>query len=174
MSRTLNTHAERVFVSIGSNVRPEIHLPEAVRRLASIGRLRGVSRVYRSTAVGPVGPVAQPDYLNAAGCLDTALSPQTVRRRLRDLEHDLGRHRGLDKFAPRTVDLDLCLYGDLVLCSGELTLPHPDVILRPYVAVPIAELAPDLCHPLTGERLADIARRLGGQASLTLRPDVDF
>jgi 2-amino-4-hydroxy-6-hydroxymethyldihydropteridine diphosphokinase len=77
-----------------------------------------------------------------------------------------------DKYAPRTIDLDLCLLGDTVLNTPELTLPDPDLLSRPHLAVTMAELAPGFIHPLTQEPLRAIADRLRSGAELVARPDV--
>ncbi len=161
--------SEHAFISIGSNLEPERYLPLAVRGLRRIGRLVGISGVHQSPAVGSQ---RGPDFLNAAVRVETEASPLDVRQRLRDIEVDLGREREEDKFAPRTIDLDLCLYGSLVLSSPQVTLPHPELIEQAYVAVPMAQLAPDLPHPITGETLRSLANRLALQVELVERSDV--
>ncbi|MGB9625212.1 MAG: 2-amino-4-hydroxy-6-hydroxymethyldihydropteridine diphosphokinase [Phycisphaerae bacterium] len=161
--------AEKALVAAGSNIDPIRYLPAAVARLAELGRIAAVSRVYQNPAVGPG---QQPDYLNAAVLLETDLTPHDIRRRLRAIEASLGRVRGEDRYAARTIDLDLCLYGAVVVETPELTLPCPDVLQRGYLAVTLAEVAPDFPHPLTGEPLRAIAERLRPAAPLTPRPDV--
>ena len=76
------------------------------------------------------------------------------------------------KYAPRTIDLDLCLLGDLILDTPLLTLPDPDLLTQPHLAIPLAELAPDFPHPITGEPLCEIADRLRPGAQLTSLPDI--
>jgi len=161
--------SERAFISLGSNVEPELHLPLAVSALSELGRLAAVSAAYQNPAVGPT---AQPDFLNAAVLLDTELSPQALRRDLRRLESRLGRRRTADRFAPRTIDLDLVLYGSKVIDESGLHVPDPDLLVRAYLAVSVAELAPDFRHPITGERLAAIASRLAASSRLTLHSEV--
>lgn len=160
---------ERVVISLGSNIEPERYLPQAVGALLELGRLVAVSAAYLNPAIGPN---AQPDFLNAAALLVTELSPQDLRRELRRLESRLGRRRTADKFAPRTIDLDLVLYGSKVLEESGLHLPDPDLLVRAHLAVSVAELAPDLRHPITGERLAAIAARLSSSAGLVLQSRV--
>lgn len=160
---------EQAFISLGSNIEPERYLPQAVGALRQLGQLQAVSAAYQNPAVGAT---AQPDFLNAAVLLDTMLSPQALRRELRRLESRLGRRRTADKFAPRTIDLDLVLYGSKVIEEAGLHIPDPDLLVRAHLAVLVAELAPDFRHPITGERLAAIASRLAGSARMTLHPAV--
>ncbi len=160
---------EPAFVSLGSNIEPERNLLLAVARLAEIGRLQAVSAVYQTPAIGPR---PAPDFLNAAVLIGTNLPPEEIRLRLRRIESDLGRVRSNDRYAPRTIDLDLCLLGNRVVETPELRVPDPDILTRPYLAVTLAELAPDFVHPETDETLAAIAERLRTGANLIARPDV--
>jgi 2-amino-4-hydroxy-6-hydroxymethyldihydropteridine diphosphokinase len=161
--------SEKAFISLGSNIDPERNLPLAMRNLEAIGEIRAVSAVYQNPSVGPT---PQPDFLNAAVLIATDLEPLEIRAILREIEAAMGRVRSEDKYAPREIDLDLCLLGAWVFESPGLTLPDPDLLLRPHLIVPMAELAPDFRHPLTGERLFAIAERLKTNADLTPRPDV--
>jgi 2-amino-4-hydroxy-6-hydroxymethyldihydropteridine diphosphokinase len=168
------------FISLGSNIDPEENLPRAVRRLRELGELRAVSDVVQNPAVGPV---PQADFLNAAILIETDLSALRIRERLREFEADLGRERvehlegyppEAAKYAPRTIDLDLCLLGNLIIDTPPLTLPDPDLLTRPHLAIPLAELVPDFPHPVTGEPLCEIADRLRPGAELTPRPDISI
>ena len=161
--------AELLFVTLGSNIEPERHLPTAVRRLAEVGRLRAVSNVYQNPAVGPR---PQPDFLNAAVMLETDLTLPEIRSRLRRIENDLGRVRTSDRYAPRTIDLDVSLLGDRVVEEGDTHVPDPDILRRAYLAVTLAELEPRFQHPVTQQTLAAIANQLRPLASLTSRKDV--
>ncbi len=160
---------ERAFIAIGSNIVPERNLPLAVKHLSTIGDVVAVSHVYQNPAVGLL---PQPDFLNAAVLVETELAPLEVRRRLRAIEGELGRVRQRDAHAARTIDLDLCLYGSLVLSVPELTLPDAGITERAFLAVPLAELAPGFLHPVVGASLADLAARLRGDAALVRRSDV--
>jgi len=128
-----------------------------------------VSTVYASPAVGPMG---RPDFLNAAALIETTLDPETVRDRLRQIEADLGRIRQADRYAPRTIDLDLVLFDDRLVNTPPMRIPDPDLLERSYLAVTISELDPEFAHPETGEPLAAIAARLGGAAGLEARRDI--
>ena len=129
-----------------------------------------VSRAFQSAAAGPAG---QPDFVNAAVLLETELTPEMLRARLRHVEAELGRVRA-DRYAPRPIDLDLVLYDRVVMDTANLTLPDPDLLVQPYLAATVAELDPSALHPVTREPLADVAARLGGTARLTPRPDIDL
>jgi 2-amino-4-hydroxy-6-hydroxymethyldihydropteridine diphosphokinase len=157
------------FISIGSNIDPERHLPLAIRCLREIGAVIAVSMVYQNPAIGMT---PQPDFLNAAALVETELPPLTIRDHLRRIEADSGRVRSEDKFAPRTLDLDLGMLGSVVHQDDLLTIPDPDILTHAHLAIPFAELAPDHPHPLTGEILQAIAERLGSSAVMKPRPDV--
>ena len=139
--------------------------------MPGLGGVLGVSRAYQSPAAGPAG---QPDFVNAAVLLETDLAPELLRTRLRRVEAELGRRRTADRFAPRPIDLDTVLYDDLVVETPEYTLPDPELLHRPYLAAIVAELDPAALHPVTKERLRDLAARLGGAAGLVERADIDL
>lgn len=161
----------RVFVALGSNIDSERNVREAVRRLAARCRLLAVSPVYETT---PVGKTDQPNFLNAAALIETGLSAGALKAQvLQPIEQELGRVRTADKNAPRTIDLDIALFGDQVLELGTRHLPDPDGLRYPHIAQPLADLAPDMRHPETGQTLAEIARSLPG-VGLRLRPDVNL
>jgi 2-amino-4-hydroxy-6-hydroxymethyldihydropteridine diphosphokinase len=160
---------ELAFISLGSNIDPELHLPEAVDRLGSIGRVLGVSSAYRNPAVGSV---PQPDFVNAAVLVETSLSPVEIRAQLRSIENDLGRIRQADKYAPRTIDLDLCYLGEMDMTVEGWALPDPGADQLAHLAIPFAELMPGFRHPRTGETLEAIAERLSLGAQLKADPSI--
>lgn len=159
----------RAFIELGSNIEPERHLPRAAAALTRIGRVVDVSQVYRTE---PYGPPGQPSFLNAAVELQTDLGPHALRRALRGLEADLGRERGDGRYSPRTIDLDLCLYDQLVIEDEELHLPDPHLLKRAYLARSLADLAPELRHPVTGETMSELAARLESAGNFDSRPQV--
>src|SRR5215471_16190305 len=134
----------RVFVSVGSNVDPETNVKRAIHLLQPELGVRAISTFYRTPALKRP---ADPPFVNGVIEVGDALGPLEAKKRLRQIEQTLGRERTADRFAPRTVDLDLIIYGDEVMSSGELTLPHPDIMERPFVAIPLLELAADLVLP---------------------------
>lgn len=154
---------KRVFVSLGSNIEKEQNLPEAIRLLAERCQLVAASKVYETT---PVGYDDQPSFLNAAVLIETDLDAATFKHQvLAHIERELNRVRTADKFAPRTIDADIILYDDDVLdLDADHHIPDPDLMRFAHVAVPIADLDPDMCHPESGERLGQIAQRLRNQA----------
>ena len=166
-----------VLITLGSNIAPEQNLRRAVRMLKQNYRLewRAVSPVYESAPVDAAGGIAtdQPLFLNAAALVETDFyQPYRFKFEvLRFLERCLGRVRTADKFTPRPIDLDLALFGEQVLDQPGLCVPDPDILTRAHVALPLADLAPDLVHPITGQTLAEIAAPLRANTTLKLRPD---
>ena len=143
------------YVGLGSNLDdPATQIRRAIDRLAEVGdtEVVAVSSMYRSA---PFGPVEQPDFLNAVAHLRCRLSATELLRRLLQLERAQGRVRG-ERWGPRTIDLDLLVFGDEVFEKSELTLPHPGIAARNFVLLPLQEIAPDLVIPGLG-RVADIA-----------------
>jgi len=144
--------AERVFVGLGANL-GDTHgtLAAAVQALGDLPAtaLTAVSSFYRSAPVDAIGP----DYLNAVAELETRLEPLDLLHALQAIEQAHGRHRPY-RHAPRTLDLDLLLYGQRVLDQPGLKLPHPRLHQRAFVLEPLAQLAPGLVHPQLGP-LAD-------------------
>jgi len=159
------------FLSLGANIDPEKNLPAAVRELSRHGRVAAVSRVWQSPAAGRSG---QPDFLNAALLLETSLSaPELKEKVIAAIETRLGRVRSGDKFAPRPIDIDIMLFNCDILRLGSRAIPDPEVLERPFVAIPLAEIAPHYRHPETGETLAAIAARFDPSAcGMSRRDDV--
>jgi 2-amino-4-hydroxy-6-hydroxymethyldihydropteridine diphosphokinase len=137
------------FVGIGSNLGDrEGHLRQALDLLAAEESIEVVA-VSSLRETEPVGPVEQGPFLNGAVQMATELPPRELLERLLDVEQRLGRVR-LERFGPRTIDLDLLVYGDEVVDEPGLTLPHPRLHERRFALEPLAELAPDLTVPGRG------------------------
>ena len=148
----------RAFVSVGSNIDPAANTEQALRLLGRETRIMNISTVYQTEAEGRP---EQPRYYNCVAEIDTTLPPRDLKLYvLRKIEEKLGRKRNGDKFAARTIDLDLILYDELVLTTVDLTLPDPDITRRPFLAVPLEELAPELMMPGTGVPVGEIAASL--------------
>lgn len=161
---------QRVVIALGSNIDPEFNLPRAVEAIAESTRVLRISTVWQSA---PVGFSEQPDFCNAAILVETGLTPHDLKRELLRIEAALGRVRDpRNKNGPRSIDLDIALFGDDVIEDGMLTIPDPEIPSRPFLAVPIAELVPLMPHPVTGKLLAVVARASGGYASLRPRRDI--
>lgn len=139
----------KVFLGLGSNVLPEANLRLAKSELDRRFHLVAVSAVYRNAAVGFEGN----DFLNAVACIETDASPGNVCLQLEEI-HDLaGRSRGEHSFVSRSLDIDLLLYGNEI--DNEHKVPRDDILEYAFVLRPLAELAPDLAHPVTGRTMAD-------------------
>lgn len=161
----------RAFLSLGSNLEPETHLPAAVDALGGLGKVRGLSGVWETA---PADGSDQPNYLNMAVLLETAHSARVLLDNLLEVEARLGRVRDpADKFAARTIDIDLSLFDEEVLQLGHRRVPDPDIEARVFVAVPLAELDPGYVHPVSQDTLAEIAGRLRAGNAIKARPDVE-
>ena len=137
----------RAFIGFGANLGdPFAVMPHVLETLAALPetQLAACSSYYRSAPLGVVG--SQPDYINAVIALDTSLPPQALLDALLRIEAACGRNRDA-ALAPRTLDLDLLLYGETVMQSLTLTLPHPRLHQRAFVLFPLAEIAPALSIP---------------------------
>jgi 2-amino-4-hydroxy-6-hydroxymethyldihydropteridine diphosphokinase len=146
--------AATAFIGLGSNLAdPLVQLRQALVELDSIPGTRVTARssFYRTS---PVGLLEQPEFINAVASVRTTLKPQALLAALLAIENRHGRRRSI-RNAPRTLDLDLLLYGDQVLGQEGLTLPHPRLQERAFVLVPFAEIAPDAMVPGRG-RVQDL------------------
>ena len=118
----------RAFIGIGSNIAPEENIRKALRQLGQPTRLVSISTFYRVPAIDRP---EEPAFYNGVVAIDTDLPPARLKSEvLRPIEAALGRHRSTDKYASRTIDLDLLLYGDYVVSTGDLSLPHPEILKR--------------------------------------------
>jgi 2-amino-4-hydroxy-6-hydroxymethyldihydropteridine diphosphokinase len=141
-----------VFLSIGSNIEREKHIPSALRELEErVGSLT-VSGVYESEAVGFEGA----RFYNLVAAFSTELPVSEIVKILSEIENNHGRTRDCKKFSSRTLDIDLILYGDEVLQEGKLTLPREDITRYAFVLEPLAEIAPNRKHPVIGETYAEL------------------
>jgi 2-amino-4-hydroxy-6-hydroxymethyldihydropteridine diphosphokinase len=147
----------RVALGLGSNVGDRRdHLETALRRLRE--RLEVVS-VSRFVASGPVGGPPQGEYLNAAVVAETELPPRALLELAHDLEDAAGRRRDV-RWGPRTLDIDLLLYGDEVVSDADLVIPHPRLHERGFVLEPLAEIAPDWVVPRLDRTVGELREDL--------------
>lgn len=168
----------RVYLSLGSNIAKERNLPAAVAFLRRRTQVVAVSPVYETA---PQGLTAQPSFFNAAVLIETPLDAPALKDDLiAALEQRLQRRRSADKNAPRTIDADIALFNDEVLdyvpADGRARrVPDPDLRRFAHAIVPLADLAPDLRHPETGQTLAELAAEVtaadGAAAGALLRRD---
>ena len=146
------------YVALGSNLRdPEAQVERGFAALAALPHtaLDARSRLYRTP---PWGVPDQPDFINAVARLQTSLPPRELLDALLTIETRAGRVRGA-RYGPRTLDLDLLLYGDCAICEPRLAIPHPRLHERAFVLLPLAEIAADLEVPGYG-RVADLLERV--------------
>lgn len=145
----------RIFVAFGSNLGDRAaHICAGVAGCVNHGlRLTALSPLYETSPVG--GPAGQADYLNAVGVFESGLSPMVVLRILQRVEDGLLRKREI-KNGPRTIDLDLLAWGDTVMATDFLTLPHPRIAERLFVLRPFCDVAPDFKIPGTGMTVREL------------------
>lgn len=150
----------RAYIGLGSNLGdPRELVREAARRLMTHGRLVAASSLYETE---PWGGIAQPRFINAACVLETTESPHELVRSLLAIERDLGRDRAQEqRWGPRPIDLDLLLYDDVVLRTDDLVVPHPHLHERAFALAPLAEIAPEIRHPITGQTTRELALAAG-------------
>ena len=146
-------------IALGSNLPspfgpPEANLREALKRLTDVGHVIAISTFH---ATDPVGYLDQPRFLNAAALLETNLTPIDLLHQLLAIEHAMGRDRSTaPPKGPRIIDLDLLLFGDVVLQTPELTLPHPAMHERLFVLAPLSEIAWKMQHPTLHQSIAEL------------------
>jgi 2-amino-4-hydroxy-6-hydroxymethyldihydropteridine diphosphokinase len=141
------TFAVTAYLGLGSNLDdPAAQIARAIAALEALPdcTLRAVSSFYRNP---PMGPQDQPDYVNAVVALDTRLAPRALLAAMQAIERSQGRDRDGQRWGPRTIDLDLLVYGNTVLDEVHLQVPHPGIAERAFVLVPLAEIAPKISIP---------------------------
>lgn len=152
----MNYEFTKCAIALGSNLGDSlVILNSALATLATYRQitLQACSSWYQTKAVGPV----QPDYINACALLQVNISPQQLLETLLTIETQNGRVR-TQRWAARSLDLDLLLYDDLIVSSPTLTLPHPRMRERAFVLVPLAEIAPDWIEPVSGRAIASLVK----------------
>ncbi len=159
-------------IGLGANLpsiagEPLATIHAAMERLAACGHITARSGLYRTA---PVGYLDQPVFMNAVALLDTELPPPALLDALLRIEHDFGRDRALGPpKGPRTLDLDLLLYGDVTCNDPDLTLPHPAMHQRRFVLAPLVEVAPGWMHPVLQQTMAALLAALPHEDSAVTR-----
>ncbi|MDQ7081618.1 MAG: 2-amino-4-hydroxy-6-hydroxymethyldihydropteridine diphosphokinase [Aquificota bacterium] len=147
----------RIFLSLGTNLGDRLgYLLRAVEGLRGLGKVERVSTLYESD---PWGYRDQPPFLNCVVLFRTDLKPRDLLTALKDLERSVGRVPRF-RWGPREIDIDIVLYGDLVMDSPDLTIPHPRFRERDFVLVPLLELDPEVRDPQTGIPCSEFLKRL--------------
>jgi 2-amino-4-hydroxy-6-hydroxymethyldihydropteridine diphosphokinase len=147
---------EKVFIQLGGNVG---NVPEnfdlAIKEIkGKIGRVIKQSSRYKTE---PWGNKNQDDFLNQVICIETNLTPDEVLEKILAIEKAMGRNRDAeDKFAPRSIDIDILFFGKKIIDNDNLTVPHPRLHLRNFVLTPLMEIAPELVHPVLNEKIKDL------------------
>ncbi|MGA9509099.1 MAG: 2-amino-4-hydroxy-6-hydroxymethyldihydropteridine diphosphokinase [Candidatus Sulfotelmatobacter sp.] len=153
--------ATLAYLSLGSNLgKREAHLLEAERRLGALGRVAAVSSFYETE---PVEFTEQPWFLNCAAALETGLTPQELMTAILGIEEAMGRQR-IQKKGPRIIDIDILLFGNAVLASAEVSIPHPAMHERRFVLEPLAEIAPEARHPVLNKTIRELREALSSGA----------
>ena len=151
-----------VYIGLGSNLDdPETHIDMAINDLSRIPqtKLMDKSSLYKSQ---PLGPQEQPDFINSVAKLETVLPANVLLEYLQEIEYDHGRQREI-KWGPRTLDLDMLLYGDMKISESNLVIPHPHIASRHFVLCPLMEIDPDVEIPEQGN-VSDLFAKLGVDA----------
>ena len=150
--------ATKALIGLGANLGDRAgNLTRACELLGNISGVRTLrlSRFYETEAVTLSPDLAQPMYLNAVGLLETELEPLELLQAMTNIEQSLGRER-TERWGPRTIDLDLLLFGNEVMHTDILTIPHPLMAKRRFVLEPAAEIAPDMRHPTSGKTISHL------------------
>jgi len=163
----MSTEAPAVYLGLGSNLgNRAASLRMALRHLPPLARVEEVSSLYETAPLG--GEERQPPFYNAVCRISTGLGPEALLRHLKQIEFAIGRRPG-PRWGPRPIDLDIILYGDQVLQQEGLVIPHPLLAERAFVLAPLAELSPELVHPVLGKPVGELLSALDAAALSEVR-----
>ena len=170
MSSSTANFIHLAYIGFGSNIGDRLkHLQNAIHALSKMEGivLEQISSIYKTA---PVGYEAQGQFLNGVAAIQTSLSPLSLLQTLKDIETVIGRQHRI-RWGPREIDLDILIYGDLCVQTEELVIPHPEMHLRGFVLVPLAEIAPNLVHPVFQESIQTLLNRLKNGKSVLKKED---
>ncbi len=168
MKEETTTEREKVYLGLGSNQGDKLSMiKRAIEEICELPETQFIQRagLYRSE---PWGNEQQDWFVNTVIAISTGLSPFELLKRLKEIEHDLGRMLSDVKWGPRTIDIDILLFGRQVIDTPELKVPHPYLTARLFVLQPLLEIAPEAMLPTTGERLEGYLNDLQSQPRLQL------
>ena len=155
----LNTALIRAYLGLGSNLGDRQHnLSRAIELLSQRLHVERISSIYETE---PMGYQEQPRFLNAICQVATLLSPEKLLALAKEIEEALGRVPSFQN-GPRSIDVDILFYGEQVIDNPQLTIPHPRLEERAFVLVPLAEIAPELVHPVSGKTVGEMVQNVGG------------
>ncbi len=158
------------YIGFGSNIGDRLaHIQNAIHALSKTDGItpQTISSLYKTD---PVGYEEQAQFLNGVAAIQTSLSPLSLLHTLKDIETTIGRKHRI-RWGPREIDLDILIYGDLCVQTEKLVVPHPEMHLRGFVLVPLAELAPDLVHPVFQVSIQTLLNRLEDSKSVLKEKD---
>ena len=157
-----------VYLSLGSNIGDrESHLREAIARLASLGHVQAVSSFYETE---PVEFTDQAWFVNCTVALETDQSPAELMAAVLELERQMGRQR-IQKKGPRAIDIDILLFGNTMVETPGLTIPHPAMARRRFVLEPLAEIAPEARHPVLNKSIEELLHELSSRQIVKKRQE---
>lgn len=170
MSSSTANSMHLAYIGFGSNIGDRLkHLQNATHALSKTEgiNLQEISSVYKTD---PVGYEAQGQFLNGVAAIQTSLSPLSLLQTLKDIETVIGRQHRI-RWGPREIDLDILIYGDLRIQTEKLVVPHPEMHLRRFVLAPLAQIAPNLVHPIFQESIQTLLERLEDDKSVLKKED---
>jgi len=147
-----------VYLGLGSNLGKRVeNVQKAIKLIQQKVTVVNVSSLYDTQ---PVGYVTQPNFINAACEVNTSFTPQELLSTVKKIEKDMGRIPNFIN-GPRIIDIDILLYNDSIIISPELTIPHPHLMERAFVLIPLAEIAPEMKHPVNKKTIQELLHELG-------------